>query len=110
VLDAEVKMQNIPSSNIHAMMDNSQAGTSGETDTMQMEDSEEAKTAKTGSRATVPQQLISLQRDTLAAIQQLAQLQTSILQVEMERLQLEKERLDVEKEQGWIRNYWLVTN
>jgi hypothetical protein len=50
------------------------------------------------SRQSTPQQIVSLQLETLNAIQQLVSVQSSLLQVEQQRLEVETERLALEKE------------
>jgi hypothetical protein len=50
------------------------------------------------SRQSAPQQLVTLQHDTISAIQQLVSVQSELLQVERQRLVIETERLAIEKE------------
>jgi len=61
-------------------------------------DREEKKLDRRLSRQSAPQQLVTLQHDTVSAIQQLINVQSELLQVERQRLAIETERLSIEKE------------
>jgi len=61
-------------------------------------DREEKKLDRRLSRQSAPQQLVTLQHDTVSAIQQLINVQSELLQVERQRLVIETERLAIEKE------------